>query len=229
MTLSGGSITENDAQESGGGICVIAWYPTEAPKLKIKGHPEVTGNTRNGSDNNIDMDSSQRIEVIDTLDQDVVLGVTLRNSSGTCSGTITTGLKGNGKVTNFKSDDSKYVVDRDSEGEAILISRIVTVKGVSGSFDEKIKLNYYFEFPAVVSDDKGVYVTITREGDEDTDQANKLYLKDAEYVEDKGYKFSIPLVAKEASDTIIARVFDSQGNPLPIQGDLRKAITLKPA
>ena len=45
-----------------------------------------------------------------------------------------------------------------------------------------------------------------------------MLIKDAENVPNKGYRFSIPLAAKEASDTIAVKMFDGQGNPIRIKG-----------
>ena len=84
------------------------------------------------------------------------------------------------------------------------------VNGVTGSFNDKIKLNYYFD----ISDEiEGAYVTITNER---TGQSVELPVSDAEYFENKGYKFSIPLVAKEASDPITARVYDIEDKEVRI-------------
>ena len=85
----------------------------------------------------------------------------------------------------------------------------VKINGVSGSFNDKIKLNYYFDIPELLLRDNGAYVTLTNER---TGEDNTLYINEAECVTDKGYKFSIPLAAKEAGDTITARAFDSEGN-----------------
>ena len=121
----------------------------------------------------------------------------------------------------------KECVKEDGEpGDDILDARHVVIEhgipvkinGVSGSFNDKIKLNYYFDIPELLLRDNGAYVTLTNER---TGEENPLYINEAEYVTDKGYKFSIPLAAKEAGDTITARVFDSDGNALMIRGNAK--------
>ena len=94
----------------------------------------------------------------------------------------------------------------------------VTINGVSGSFNDRIKLNFYFDIPDAVLEDEAAYVTLTNE---DTGKEITMLVGDAEFVDGKGYKFSILLAAKEAGDTITARVFDGEGNALPITGNLR--------
>ena len=81
----------------------------------------------------------------------------------------------------------------------------VTINGVTGSFNDKIKLNYYFTFPQSVLADKKAYVTLTGEG---TGKDVTLPVEDAEFVRGKGFKFSLSLAAKEAGDTISAKVFN---------------------
>ena len=61
-------------------------------------------------------------------------------------------------------------------------------------------------------------MTLTNES---TKTSITLYVKDAQHFEGKGYKFSIPLAAKEASDTISAKVFDGNGNALTIVGNAK--------
>ena len=216
LTITGGTITSCDADGSGGGICVVSSSDSEEPKLLIKGHPVVEGNTCSGSDSNITVDHRQRIQVAGPLDKDVVLGVILSDSDQTCSGVFTTGLNGNGSAANFKSDDNMYAVELDENGEAVLVSRVVTVKGVTGSFNDRIKLNYYFEFPETVLRDKNAYVTITNK--DNSKETVTTLISEAEQVEGKGYKFSIELAAKEASDNIIANVYDGQDCMIPIEG-----------
>ena len=58
-------------------------------------------------------------------------------------------------------------------------------------------------------DEGGAYVTITNGA---TAEAVTLPVEEADFVEGKGFRFSIPLAAKEASDTITARLFDQWGN-----------------
>ena len=92
----------------------------------------------------------------------------------------------------------------------------VTINGVSGSFNDRIKLNFYFGIPDAVHSDEKAYVTLTNER---TGETTTLLIKNAALDAEKGYKFSICLAAKEASDTISAKVFDGRGNPLVIIGN----------
>ena len=46
----------------------------------------------------------------------------------------------------------------------------------------------------------------------------KLFVAEAELISSNGYKFSIPLAAKEAKDTITARMFDGNGDAITILG-----------
>ena len=93
----------------------------------------------------------------------------------------------------------------------------VTIKGVTGSFNDKIKLNYYLDIPEEVMEDENAYVTITNER---TNAEITLLLKNAPFNQAKGgYKFSIALAAKEASDTITAKVFDGSGTAVALIGE----------
>ena len=129
---------------------------------------------------------------------------------------FTQGLKGNGNASAFTSDTSEYRVVLNDDGEALLTEKPApcVINGVSGTFNDKIKLNYYFDIPESVVDEGGAYVTITNGA---TAEAVTLPVDKAVFVEGKGFKFSIPLAAKEASDTITARLFDQWGNELSIQ------------
>ena len=94
-------------------------------------------------------------------------------------------------------------------------SPVVAIKGVTGSFNDKIKLNYYFDFPDTVLADDAAYVTLSNA---DTETTLTLPIKEASFTAGKGYKFSISLAAKEAGDTITARVYDGNDRALEIRG-----------
>ena len=66
-----------------------------------------------------------------------------------------------------------------------------------------------------MTEDDTRYVTLTNEN---TGNTITLPVKNAEYVTDRGYKFSISLAAKEASDTITARVFNGSGEAITVLG-----------
>ena len=89
-----------------------------------------------------------------------------------------------------------------AEWEAVLPE--VIIKGVTGSFNDKIKMNYYLNIPEEVMEDESAYVLITNESTGHSD--GKLFVRDARYNKEKGgYRFSVELPAKEASDTITAK------------------------
>ena len=88
--------------------------------------------------------------------------------------------------------------------EAVIVETDeVIIKGVTGSFNDRIKLNYYLRIPASLRADPNAKVVIKSE--ENTDRTVTLPVSGAGYDDEKGgYKFSIELAAKEASDTITA-------------------------
>ena len=87
------------------------------------------------------------------------------------------------------------------------------IRGVSGSFGDTIKLNFYFGLPADAV--QGGYITLHNET---TGQESAIPMKDAAEVEGKGFKFSVPLVAKQVRDVITARAYDKDDKPLRIIG-----------
>ena len=150
------------------------------------------------------------------LQDSAKMGVTLWDDKAV-PGVITSGLSGNGSAENFVSDDINCMLVQNNDGEAELIARKeVRINGVSASFNDRIKVNYYFDIPEDLLADEGAYVILNNE-DSDDDPII-LPVAGAEHVEGKGYRFSIPVVAKEASDTITARVFDGQDNAVSIIG-----------
>ena len=209
LNLKNCTITRNDALTNGGGI-----YNAPEGTLYAEGKPVVTGNYSTDVPN-ILLEYPTKLSVSGRLDNDARLGVTLWHYRSV-SGIISSGLSGKGIAANFVSDNISYMPVLNSDGEAELIARPeVKINGVTGSFNDKIKLNYYFDLPENVRADEGAYVTITNDKNNKT---STIPLSEAEYVEGKGWKFSIELVAKEASDTITAKVFESRGNALRIIG-----------
>ena len=214
-TLKGGYSTDSASGiilESGG-------------KLKISGALNITGNgadagngnsgDANNSGRNVYVPENAKIEVTGALN-DAKIGITTAVEPKAGSPVVfTDGLNGTGGKDNFVSDDSSYTVGLNKDGEAFLDSQVVIVNGVTGSFRDKINLNYYFDFPESVLADKKAYVTLTRENRTPVN----LLIKDAFHDPVKGYKFSIPLAAKEASDTITAKVFDGGGTALKIKSN----------
>ena len=209
LTITGGTITDNISRiGNGGGI----YYASGT--LNISGSPVITGNTADNDDDDLFIDESCILSITGDLAEDAKIGIREKNLN---SGAFTSGLPGKGTAANFVSNDAGCQVGLNADGEAILYTAsAVNAKGVTGSFNDRIKLNYYFDFPDDVLADEGAYVTLTNEN---TGKTITLPVNKAEQVPEKGYKFSIPLAAKEASDTIIAKVFESQGNALTIRGD----------
>ena len=92
---------------------------------------------------------------------------------------------------------------------------LVTIRGVTGSFNDKIKLNFYFDLPADIQSDPTAYVSFANVYTGKT--LSVSVGSGGKYVESKGWKFSISLAAKEASDPIVTRIFreryDLKGEP----------------
>ena len=217
FTMNGGTINENISTGNGSGV-----YVADNSTFSFNNNAQVIDNLRQFDDNgyfaekneNIYLAANAMIHITEPLDG-ARAGVTMMEEKGV----FTQGLKGNGNASAFTSDTSEYRVVLNDDGEALLTEKPApcVIKGVSGSFNDKIKLNYYFDIPESVVDEGGAYVTITNDVNDETPDAVTLPVEEADFVEGKGFKFSIPLAAKEASDTITARLFDQWGNELSIQ------------
>ena len=95
-------------------------------------------------------------------------------------------------------------------------TRVVTVKGVTGSFNDKIKLNFYLDIPKTVMEEDSVYVSMRNER---TNETKITFVSSKNYDQDKrAYRFSIPLAAKEASDTITASILGGD-DVIPLIGE----------
>ena len=214
FTMNGGTINENISTGNGSGV-----YVADNSTFSFNNNAQVIDNLRVFADDNynevektenIYLSANAMIHITEPLDG-ARAGVTMMENR-----VFTEGLKGNGNASAFTSDTSEYRVVLNDDGEALLTEKPApcVIKGVSGSFNDKIKLNYYFDIPESVVDEGGAYVTITNGA---TAEAVTLPVEEADFVEGKGFRFSIPLAAKEASDTITARLFDQWGNELSIQ------------
>ncbi len=214
FTMNGGTINENISTGNGSGV-----YVADNSTFSFNNNAQVINNLRQFDDNdywaekteNIYLAANAMIHITEPLDG-ARAGVTMMEEKRV----FTQGLKGNGNASAFTSDTSEYRVVLNDDGEALLTEKPApcVINGVSGTFNDKIKLNYYFDIPESVVDEGGAYVTITNGA---TAEAVTLPVDKAVFVEGKGFKFSIPLAAKEASDTITARLFDQWGNELSIQ------------
>ena len=217
FTMNGGTINENISTGNGSGV-----YVADNSTFSFNNNAQVINNLRQFDDNdywaekteNIYLAANAMIHITEPLDG-ARAGVTMMEEKGV----FTQGLKGNGNASAFTSDTSEYRVVLNDDGEALLTEKPApcVINGVSGTFNDKIKLNYYFDIPESVVDEGGAYVTITNDVNDETPDAVTLPVEEADFVEGEGYKFSIPLAAKEASDTITARLFDQWGNELSIQ------------
>ncbi len=217
FTMNGGTINDNISTGNGSGV-----YVADNSTFSFNNNAQVTDNLRVFADDNynevektenIYLAANAMIHITEPLDG-ARAGVTMMEEKGV----FTQGLKGNGNASAFTSDTSEYRVVLNDDGEALLTEKPApcVIKGVSGSFNDKIKLNYYFDIPESVVDEGGAYVIITNGA---TAEAVTLPVEEADFVEGKGFRFSIPLAAKEASDTITARLFDQWGNELSIQNN----------
>ena len=214
FTMNGGTINDNISTGNGSGV-----YVADNSTFSFNNNAQVINNLRQFDDNdywaekteNIYLAANAMIHITEPLNG-ARAGVTMMEEKGV----FTQGLKGNGNASAFTSDTSEYRVVLNDDGEALLTEKPApcVINGVSGTFNDKIKLNYYFDIPESVVDEGGAYVTITNGA---TAEAVTLPVEEADFVEGKGFRFSIPLAAKEASDTITARLFDQWGNELSIQ------------
>lgn len=225
LIISGGSVTGNKCAVSGGGGGIYV----DGGAVKIYGSPKIYGNTSaNNTDDNLHLKSGKVINVTDNLSANAQICVTTDTEPAFgYPVVITSGLKGKGSVVQFVPDNTTCTVIENGDGEAglyVLNSELARIWGISGSFNDRIKLNFYFTVNVMT--DAGAYVTLTNISKASgTETSVTLPIKDAQLVEGKGYKFSIPLAAKEAGDTITARVFDGQGNPIRIEDEHEKDYT----
>ena len=148
--------------------------------------------------------------------------LSVTSEEGTDNVAVTLGY--NERNTNIPPN--KYI-HADAEGCDIILANEeaviaetdeVIIKGVTGSFNDRIKLNYYLRIPASLRADPNAKVVIKSE--ENTDRTVTLPVSEAEEYDDEkgGYKFSIELAAKEASDTITAKVYDGNDNEVTLIG-----------
>lgn len=114
FTLSDGSITNNSATTAGGGIYVLP-----STEFKLSGDASITGNTLGGSSCNVYLNTNAVITIAGQLTGGNTIGVTMENP-----GVFTSGW--GDKMSNaapadyFSSEDRAYLVERNSDGEAML-------------------------------------------------------------------------------------------------------------
>ena len=123
FTMSGGTITGNNA-EYGGGVYNDGTF-------NISGNPVITGNTNSTASkaNNVYLTNGKVITVTGALTTGANIGVIMQNNTGV----FTSGLNGNGTVANFTCDNSSECgVYLNGNGEA---SIIVDVWGITDGAD----------------------------------------------------------------------------------------------
>jgi hypothetical protein len=113
LNLKGGMITKNSAGENyhGGGIHTSG-------TINVSGNPVVKDNTRGGKENNIGLFEDDVINVTGKLSDDAYIGVnkSRSNSSESELGVITSGLNGNGEAWVFKADgEDQHVLPYENE------------------------------------------------------------------------------------------------------------------
>lgn len=117
LTLDGGIVDANQCRDNGGGIYVYA-----GATLKLKGNVQIFGNHKvtiggkDGRDSSVD----NNLYIADNTENGVIyiegnlgesfIGVMKSHGNGDDNGIITSGLDGNGKLSNFTSDESEYHV-----------------------------------------------------------------------------------------------------------------------
>ena len=206
LNLYGGAITRNTAGGQGGGIMADG-------TVHVEGYPKVTENHA-AEGQNIYLCSGKKL--LFTQEQNPSyygnLGIYMADRTGVFTQDYYLSALETSMVETYFTADPGYEVYL-KDGEAALRKVGVTIKGATGSFNEKIKLNYYFDFPDEVLADDGAYVTLTNK---DTETTITLPVKEADEVKGKGHRFSIPLAAKAAGETITARVYDGQNNALTV-------------
>ncbi len=72
------------------------------------------------------------------------------------------------------------------------------------ALEDKISLNYHMAVPTVMANDSGLYMKFVVGGNETI-----VYLKDAAIDAEGNYVFTVPVAAKELSDTITAQLYNS--------------------
>ena len=131
FTMSGGAISGNTAHAPsyGGGVHVAY-----SGSFKLSGDASITGNTSGGSSCNVYLDTNAVITIGGQLNGGKI-GVKMNNPGVFTSGW--TSKMGNAAPTNyFTSDDSAYLVERTSGGEAMLHQHSYTYTASGGTITE---------------------------------------------------------------------------------------------
>ena len=128
LSLTGVTITGNSVTGGNGG----GLYVPSGATVKISGKTVITGNTsvtgETAAANNVYLADGAVLTVTGALTSDAKIGVTMANP-----GVITSGLNGKGNASNFVSDDDRYVVGINEQGEACLYAKVEFDKGDEGA------------------------------------------------------------------------------------------------
>lgn len=124
FTVSGGTITNNttvdgaDYTKRASGVCLY-----ETNTFQASGNPTISGN----DNDNVYVDNNSVITINGTLSNTTPIGVTMENP-----GVFTSGLSGNGSISNFTSDDSNYTVTLNTSNEAQLTQQFTVSFDANG-------------------------------------------------------------------------------------------------
>ncbi len=108
-----GKISGNDAGAIGGGVYLASTYSGHDGIINVSGNATVKDNTVGGAVSNVYLEEGGVITVTDTLTG--AIGITMQTP-----GVFTSGLDGNGTISNFMSDNADYHVSETAGGEAQL-------------------------------------------------------------------------------------------------------------
>ena len=112
FTMSAGSVSGNSASINGGGVYVVG-----SGVFKLSGSPDISGNTKNDSPNNVYL-GDKNITVIGNMNNTVSVGVRMSQPgvfTDTASGNTGWNIK-----EKFKSDDPSYGVGKNNNGQLFL-------------------------------------------------------------------------------------------------------------
>ena len=134
FTMNGGTITGNSIigntdrnySVEGGGVYITSiTSSTLGGKFNLSGKCTITGNTANSrgttEENNVDVSNNSHIDIVGALNASTCIGVT-----APVDRIITSGLSGNGSLSNFISDNPAVVLEL-SSGEVKVVSEYTIV------------------------------------------------------------------------------------------------------
>ena len=127
FNMSGGRISGNTAGISGGGV-------ENCGTINFARVPKITGNTAKNTANNVFLRQGTLINIRTPLYPGAFVGVKMFEKTGTFTSGYKTYNEGTAPNAYFGSDDTSYVVVKDSNGEAQLAEeRTVTFDSAGGS------------------------------------------------------------------------------------------------